>query len=102
MPEAKSRKKKPSKGVLALPDLEHAKTLTTMRERRDHAMLAVLFGCGLRRGELLALRRESLQQREPSLSVLGAQRRRTGSGYLYRVAGRSFRITGCTSASRLA
>jgi integrase len=27
-------------------------------------MLAVLIGCSLRRGELLALRRESLQQRE--------------------------------------
>ena len=38
--------------------------LTTLRERRDHAMLAVLIGCGLRRGELLALRLESLQQRE--------------------------------------
>ena len=38
--------------------------LMTVRERRDHAMLAVLIGCGLRRGELLALRLESLQQRE--------------------------------------
>ena len=36
----------------------------TVRECRDHAMLAVLIGCGLRRGELLALRLESLQQRE--------------------------------------
>ena len=36
----------------------------TVRERRDHAMLAVLIGCGLRRGELLGLRLESLQQRE--------------------------------------
>src|SRR5215216_2295206 len=36
----------------------------TIRERRDHAMLAVLIGCGLRRGELLALRLESLRQRE--------------------------------------
>ena len=38
--------------------------LMTVREGRDHAMLAVLIGCGLRRGELLALRLESLQQRE--------------------------------------
>jgi site-specific recombinase XerD len=30
------------------------RTLTTRRELRDHAMLAVLIGCGLRRGELLA------------------------------------------------
>ncbi len=37
--------------------------LMTVRERRDHAMLAVLIGCGLRRGELLALRLESRQQR---------------------------------------
>jgi hypothetical protein len=31
-------------------------TPTTLRELRNHAMLAVLLGCGLRRGELLALR----------------------------------------------
>jgi site-specific recombinase XerD len=28
--------------------------LMTVRERRDHAMLAVLIGCGMRRRELLA------------------------------------------------
>jgi len=36
----------------------------TPREARDHAMLAKLIGCGLRRGELLALTLESVQQRE--------------------------------------
>ena len=36
----------------------------TFRAVRDHAMLAMLIGCGLRRGELLALTLESLQQRE--------------------------------------
>jgi integrase len=36
----------------------------TPRERRDHAMLAILIGCGLRRAELLALTVESIQQRE--------------------------------------
>jgi site-specific recombinase XerC len=31
---------------------------------RDHAMLAVLIGCGLRRGELLGLQLASIQQRD--------------------------------------
>jgi integrase len=39
-------------------------TPLTPRELRDHAMLAMLIGCGLRRGELLALRVQSIQQRE--------------------------------------
>lgn len=43
--------------------LEHAPPATP-REARDHAMLAMLIGCGLRRGELLALTLESVQQRE--------------------------------------
>jgi len=37
---------------------------STVREMRDHAMVAMLIGCGLRRAELLALRLESIQQRE--------------------------------------
>jgi integrase len=43
--------------------LQHDSSMT-LRELRDHAMLAMLIGCGLRRGELLALTLESLQQRE--------------------------------------
>jgi integrase len=43
--------------------LEHADPATP-RQLRDHAMLAMLIGCGLRRGELLALTLESIQQRE--------------------------------------
>jgi len=43
--------------------LEHPEP-TTPRQLRDHAMLAMLIGCGLRRGELLALTLESIQQRE--------------------------------------
>ena len=38
--------------------------VATPRARRDHAMLAMLIGCGLRRAELLALRLESIQRRE--------------------------------------
>jgi integrase len=43
--------------------LEHPEAATP-RQLRDHAMLAMLIGCGLRRGELLALTLESIQQRE--------------------------------------
>ena len=35
-----------------------------VREQRNRAMLAMLIGCGLRRGELLALTMEAIQQRE--------------------------------------
>ena len=44
--------------------LLEAATPSTMRELRDHAMVAMLIGCVLRRAELLALRLESIQQRE--------------------------------------
>lgn len=43
--------------------LEH-RELATLRALRDHAMVTMLIGCGLRRGELLALTLESIQQRE--------------------------------------
>jgi site-specific recombinase XerD len=46
------------------------RTPTTPRELRDHAMLAVLIGCGLRRGELLALQRAAVQQRRSTGSSL--------------------------------
>jgi len=36
----------------------------TLRDVRNRAMLALLIGCGLRRGELLALRCEAVQSRE--------------------------------------
>src|SRR5215208_5149958 len=39
-------------------------TPCTVRELRDHAMVAMLIGCGLRRAELLGLRLDSIQQRE--------------------------------------
>jgi site-specific recombinase XerC len=39
-------------------------TPSSARELRDHAMVAMLIGCGLRRAELLALSIESIQQRE--------------------------------------
>ena len=44
--------------------LLHCNSSLTLRELRDHAMVALLIGCGLRRGEVLALALESLQQRE--------------------------------------
>jgi integrase len=37
---------------------------SSARDLRDHAIVAMLIGCGLRRAELLALRVESIQQRE--------------------------------------
>jgi site-specific recombinase XerD len=40
------------------------RTPATARALRDHAMLTVLIGCGQRRGELLALKLTSIQQRE--------------------------------------
>lgn len=36
----------------------------SLRGKRNYAILAVLLGCGLRRGELLALRVDSIQSRE--------------------------------------
>jgi integrase len=36
----------------------------SLRSKRNHAILALLIGCGLRRGELLALRVDSIQLRE--------------------------------------
>ena len=36
----------------------------TLRGLRDHAMVALLLGCGLSRGEVLALELHSVQQRE--------------------------------------
>jgi integrase len=41
-----------------------AATPSTPRDLRDHAMVALLIGCGLRRGELLALNLESIQRRD--------------------------------------
>jgi integrase len=49
---------------------EQAKRLLAVADRgsprgkRDYAMIAMLVGCGLRRGELLALRVDSIQSRE--------------------------------------
>src|ERR1700757_4310110 len=36
----------------------------SLRSKRNYAMLAMLIGCGLRRGEMLALRVDSIQLRE--------------------------------------
>ena len=44
--------------------LVHGIGPTTLRGLPDHAMVALLLGCGLRRGEALGLALESIQQRE--------------------------------------
>jgi integrase len=36
----------------------------TLRDKRDYAIVAVLLGCGLRRGELATVSVQDLQQRE--------------------------------------
>jgi integrase len=65
--------------------LEHA-TPSAPRELRDHAMVAVLIGCGLRRGELLGLTLGSIQQREEHRVIAdlvgkGGQTPGNGSGW---------------------
>lgn len=50
--------KKEAEAVLAAPDV------TTLKGRRDRAILAVLLGCGLRRQEVAALRFEHLALRD--------------------------------------
>ena len=44
-------------------------TSATLRGKRDRAMLAVLVGCGLRRGELLGLTIEDVQLREDHWAI---------------------------------
>ena len=47
-----------SRALLGAPDVQ------SLKGRRDRAILALLLGCGLRRGEVADLRMEHLQQRE--------------------------------------
>ena len=54
--------------------LLEATTRSSPRELRDQAMVAMLIGCGLRRGELLALQLESIQQREEHWVICGSRR----------------------------
>ena len=44
--------------------LLHTPKPDALREQRNHAMVAMLIGCGLRGGELLALTLEAVPQRE--------------------------------------
>ena len=41
-----------------------------MREKRDYAMLALLFGCGLRRSELVGLEMSDVQQRQQHWAIV--------------------------------
>jgi len=50
----------PAQGKLLLEQSDTA----TLRGKRNHAILAMLIGCGLRRGELLSLAMDSIQVRE--------------------------------------
>ena len=45
-------------------ELLQAPSATTRKGKRDHAILALLVACGLRRGEVIALTVDQLQQRE--------------------------------------
>lgn len=42
----------------------------SLRGKRNHAMLTMLIGCGLGRGELLALRADSIQRREDHWAII--------------------------------
>src|SRR5215469_4957625 len=50
--------------------LLNAPDLTTVRWKRDHAMLALLLGCGLRRSELAHLMIEHLEQRDEHWAIV--------------------------------
>ena len=53
-----------AKALLRAPDIEK------VRGKRDHAMLAVLLGCGLRRSELVHLSVDHFQQREDHWAIV--------------------------------
>ena len=53
-----------AKALLHAPDIEK------VRGKRDHAMLAVLLGCGLRRSELVHLSVDHFQQREDHWAIV--------------------------------
>jgi integrase len=72
--------------------LESATPLTA-RELRDHAMVAMLIGCGLRRAELLALSLESIQRREEHWVIAAFSPVRAG-GLPMDPADRSWRRSG--------
>ena len=42
----------------------------TLREKRDHAMLAMLLGCGLRRSEMIGLETDEIQTRQGHWAII--------------------------------
>jgi site-specific recombinase XerD len=50
--------------------LLHAPDIEKVRGKRDHAMLAVMLGCGLRRSELVHLSVDHFQQREDHWAIV--------------------------------
>ncbi len=61
-------------------DLLHAPSDTTRKGKRDRAILALLVACGLRRGEVIALRVDQLQQREGRWVIPDLKARAAASG----------------------
>jgi site-specific recombinase XerD len=66
----------PSQGKLLL----EGSHIDTLRGKRNYAILAMLIGCNLRRGELLSLAMDSIQRREEHWVIADLKGKRGISG----------------------